>query len=107
MKVAEDAGNAPRLRDENLALHKENVKIQKELTESRKALEDSEARLKTQSAKDSSALRDLENTLHARLEEITEMDKHLFGKLLLCFPRYCIHFLAFFRVLKLNDFPYF
>jgi len=98
MKVAEDAGNAPRLRDENLALHKENVKIQKEIDESRKALEDSEARFKTQSEKDSSVIRDLENTLHDRLEEITEMDKHLFGKLLLCFSKYCIRFLAFFRV---------
>ena len=80
MQVAEDAGNAPRLREENLELHKENVKIQKELTESRKALEDSEARLKAQSEKDGSVIRDLENTLHDRLEEITEMDKSLFGK---------------------------
>ena len=85
MKVAEDAGNAPRLRDENLALHKENVKIQKELAESRKALEDFEARFKAQNDKDASVIRDLENTLRDRLEEIMEMDKHLFGKFLLCF----------------------
>ena len=48
MKVAEDAGNAPRLREENLFLHQENVKIQKLLEESRKALEDSEARSKAE-----------------------------------------------------------
>ena len=56
MKVAEDAGNAPQLREENLALHKENVKIQKELTESRKSLEDSEARFKAQKDKDASVI---------------------------------------------------
>jgi len=98
MKVAEDAGNAPRLRDENLALHKENVRIQKELNESRKALEDSEARFKDQSAKDSSAIKLLENTLRERLEEISEMDKHLFGKHLYAFPNIVFIFRSFFRV---------
>ena len=82
MKVAEDAGNAPRLREENLALHKENMKIQKELDESRQTLEDSESRFKAQNEKDASIILDLENTLRDRLEEITEMDKNLFGKLL-------------------------
>ena len=80
MKVAEDAGNAPRLRDENLALHKETEKIWKELDESRKTLEDFEARFKSQREKDSSAIRQLESDLRACQEEISEMDKHLFSK---------------------------
>ena len=72
------------------------MKIQKELDEIRKALEDSEAWFKAQHEKDSSAIRDLENAFHARLEEITEMDKHLFGKFFNAFPKFCIRFLAFF-----------
>ena len=79
MKVAEDAGNAPQLREENLALHKENVKIRKELEISRKSLEDSEARFKVQHEKDASVIRDMETALRDRLKEIEEMDKHLFG----------------------------
>ena len=80
MKVAENAGNAPKLREENLALHKENVKIQKELDECRKALEDSQAQAKIQKDKDSSAIEDHESSLRDRLKEIEEMDKHLFCK---------------------------
>lgn len=76
-----DAGNAPKLRDENLQIHKENLKIQKELAECRKALESSEFRLKAQSEKDGSIIRDLENTLRDCLEEITEIDKHILGML--------------------------
>ena len=80
MKVAEDAGNAPKLREENLVLHKENVKIQKDLDECRKALENSEAQATTQKDKDAAIIRDLEAALRDRLEEIHEMDKHLFCK---------------------------
>ena len=80
MKVAEDAGNAPKLREENLALHKENVRIQKELDECRKALENSKAQAAAQKDKDAFVIRDLEAALRNRLEEINEMDKHLFCK---------------------------
>ena len=80
MKVAEDADNAPKLREENLALHKENVRIQKELDECRKALEDSQARAKIQKDKDASAIKDLGTALRDRLKEVEEMDKHLFCK---------------------------
>ena len=57
------------------------MRIQKELAESQKTLENSEARLKAQSEKDGSVIGDLENTLRDCLEEITKMDKHLFGML--------------------------
>ena len=80
MKVAEDAGNAPKLREENLALHKENVKIQKLLEEGRKALEDSQARAKIQEDKDASSIKHLETALRDRLKEVKEMYKHLFCK---------------------------
>ena len=63
MKVAEDAGNSPRIRDENLALHKENEKIWKELEEARKTLEDSKAEFHSKSQKDSSTIRKLEDDL--------------------------------------------
>ena len=100
MKVVEEAGNAPRLREENLALHKENVKIQKELTESRKALEATEARLKAQHEKDASVIRDMEAALRDRLKEVEEMDKHLFGKSsYYAFSYSALIFLSFFRVL--------
>ena len=97
-QIAADAGNAPRLREENLQLHKENVKVQKELAKSRKALEEAEALLKALSEKDGSVIRDLENTLRDRLEEVAEMDKHLFGKLCYAFPAMFV-LLAFFRVI--------
>ena len=80
MKVAKDAGNTPKLREENLALHKENVKLQKDLDACRKALEDSQAQATAQKNKDAAAIRNIEAALRARQEEVDEMDKHLFGK---------------------------
>ena len=94
MKVAEDAGNAPQLREENMFLHQENMKIQKLLEESRKALEDSEARSKVQKDKDASFIKDLEAVLRDRLEEVKEMDKHLLCKLSM-HSLFCIHSSAF------------
>ena len=76
------------------------MKIQKELDESRKTLEDSEARFRAQHEKDASIIRDMEATLRGRLEEVEEMDKHIFGKFsYYAFAHSVFIFLAFFRVL--------
>ena len=96
MKVAEDAGNAPKLREENLALHKVNVEIQKELEACRKALEDSQSQAKIQKDKDASAIKDLETALRYRLTEIEEMDTHLFGKFGMHYILLCIRIPIFF-----------
>src|SRR5664279_1064470 len=85
-ELVANGGNAQQLREENLALFKQNEKTLRDLKACQKALRDSDAKAKSQAEKDAQTIKELQDSLNLRLDEISALDQHILGELPVSFP---------------------
>src|SRR5664279_5451964 len=91
-ELVANGGNAQQLREENLTLYKEKEKALQDLKAFQKALRDSDAKAKAQAEKDAQTIKELQDSLNLRLDEITALDRHILGALLAFFPPFLDRF---------------
>src|SRR5664279_4995691 len=79
-ELVANGGNAQQLREENLTLFKQNEKTLQDLKACQKAFWDSDAKAKAQAEKDAQTIKELQDSLNLRLDEIAALDQHILGE---------------------------
>src|SRR5664279_1799316 len=85
-ELVANGGNAQQLHEENLTLYKEHEKTLQDLKACQRALRDSDAKAKAQAEKDAQTIKELQDSLNLRLDEIAALDRHILGESLASFP---------------------
>ena len=91
-ELVANGGNAQQLREENLTLYKEHEKTLQDLKACQRALRDAEAKAKEQAERNAQTIKELQDSLNLRLDEITALDRHILGELLASFPPFLERF---------------
>ena len=82
-------GNIDRLREENIELKKLNVSMTVELEKAKKNLDQAEQTLETEKQKHKDALREVQDRLDKRLDELLAIDNQLLSKFYLKTQIHC------------------
>src|SRR5664279_772297 len=91
-ELVANGGNTQQLREENLTLFKENEKTLQDLKACQRVLRDSDAKAKAQAEKYAQTIKELQDSLNLRLDEITVLDRHILGESLSSFPPFLDRF---------------